>query len=59
MKPANNTGAINAPANNDLEKAFIKLEAVDPNYKHTLIKMAEYLHTNPAVLPQIKAIIGA
>lgn len=59
MKPATNTGAINAPANNELEKAFTKLEAVDPDYKHTLIKMAEYLHSNPGVLPQIKAIIGA
>lgn len=59
MKPATNTGAINAPANTELEKAFTKLEAVDPDYKHTLIKMAEYLHSNPAVLPQIKAIIGA
>jgi hypothetical protein len=59
MKPANNTGAINAPANNDLEKALVKLEIIDPNYKNTLIKMAEYLHNNPGVLPQIKAIIGA
>jgi hypothetical protein len=59
MKPAVVNKAISAPENTELQQAFTKLEAVDPDYKHTLIKMAEYLHTNPAVLPQIKAIIGA
>jgi hypothetical protein len=58
-KPAKQTAAISAPADDSLATAFTKMEAVDPDYKNTLVKMAEYLHKNPAVLPQIKAIIGA
>lgn len=48
-----------APADQELAQAFQKFESVDPDYKNTIVKMAEYLTKNPAVLPQIKAIIGA
>ena len=52
--------AISGPApDQDLAAAFQKFESVDPDYKNTIVKMAEYLTKNPAVLPQIKAIIGA
>lgn len=44
---------------NDMKPTFEKLSKVDPDYKNTLSKMAEYLEQNPAVLPQIKLIIGA
>jgi len=48
---------IGSPA--DMQTTLDKLAKVDPNYKNTLEKMAEYLEKNPAVLPQIKMIIGA
>lgn len=47
----------NAP--NDMKQTFDKFAAVDPDYKNTLAKMAEYLQSNPGVLQQIKLIIGA
>ena len=42
-----------------LANALKKLSSIDADYQNTLIKMAEYLQSNPAVLPQIKTIIGA
>jgi hypothetical protein len=44
---------------NDMETTFEKFQKVDPNYKNTLAKMADYLEKNPGVLSQIKLIIGA
>jgi len=44
---------------NDMKDTFNKFAAVDPDYKNTLAKMAEYLQANPNVLQQIKFIIGA
>lgn len=48
---------INAP--DDLAETLRKFSKVDPTYTDTLKKMADYLEKNPAVLPQIKTIIGA
>jgi len=47
------------PADGKLAEALKKLSSIDGDYQNTLIKMAEYLQSNPAVLPQIKSIIGA
>jgi len=44
---------------NDMKNTFEKFSQVDPNYKNTLAKMADYLEKNPGVLSQIKLIIGA
>jgi len=44
---------------NDMKDTFNKFAAVDPDYKNTLAKMADYLQANPNVLQQIKFIIGA
>ena len=44
---------------NDMKQTFDKFANVDPDYKNTLAKMADYLETNPSVLQQIKLIIGA
>jgi hypothetical protein len=44
---------------NDMKQTFDKFANVDPDYKNTLAKMADYLETNPGVLQQIKLIIGA
>lgn len=42
-----------------INQTLSKLATIDADYQNTLSKMAEYLEKNPAVLPQIKAIIGA
>jgi hypothetical protein len=47
------------PNDGKLANALKKLSSIDADYQNTLIKMAEYLQSNPAVLPQIKSIIGA
>lgn len=52
---AENIGA----APDDMKETFEKLSKVDPQYKNTLKKMAEYLEANPSVLTQIKMVIGA
>jgi hypothetical protein len=44
---------------NDMKETFSKFAQVDPDYKNTLAKMADYLQANPNVLTQIKFIIGA
>ena len=44
---------------NDMKNTFDKFSQVDPDYKNTLAKMADYLEKNPGVLSQIKLIIGA
>jgi len=44
---------------NDMKQTFDKFANVDPDYKNTLAKMADYLENNPSVLQQIKLIIGA
>lgn len=56
-KPAPPVEEINAP--DDLAETLRKFSKVDPTYTETLKKMADYLEKNPAVLPQIKTIIGA
>jgi hypothetical protein len=47
------------PGASEMSETLKRLSAVDPNYKHTLEKMTSYLEKNPAVLDQIKLIIGA
>lgn len=42
-----------------MESTLAKLQQVDPDYQHTLSKMADYLESNPGVIGQIKTIIGA
>jgi len=44
---------------NDMKNTFEKFSQVDPDYKNTLAKMADYLEKNPGVLSQIKLIINA
>lgn len=42
-----------------LAETLKKFASVDSDYENTLAKMAEYIQKNPAVLSQIKMIIGA
>jgi len=56
-KKQTETAPIEGP--DPLSHALKKFAAVDPTYVDTLVKMAAYLEKNPAVLPQIKSIIGA
>jgi len=52
--------AIAAPQGaTTMDETLNKLSRVDPDYQHTLSKMAEYLESNPSVLGQIKTVIGA
>lgn len=61
MSKINKPEAISGvtPGANDMYETLKRLSVVDPNYKHTLEKMTSYLEKNPAVLDQIKMIIGA
>lgn len=58
-KPSAPSPQISGNDGGKLADAMKKLSAIDPDYQNTLSKMADYLQANPAVLPQIKSIIGA
>jgi len=55
--PQRTIAAPQEPSN--MVETLNKLSRVDPDYQHTLSKMAEYLESNPSVLGQIKTVIGA